>query len=281
MRDFASASDVKQVSLSAFQATLHPEWQIFGINGGYLMATVLRAVGCLAPEARPVSMSSHFLQSASPGNADVEVVKIRDGRRAQSFRVSVTQGDRHVLEGIVLTSNSPVESPRGKWGDRQGIQHPDTLPTFQESAAKRRDKPILPFWENFERKPIEWLDYASSCAADAPVSQCWFRFLPAADWGSDRWLSAARLPVLLDIGPLPAIRRGFGEGGTRHVASSLDMHITFHEGDCSDDWLMMEGVGLAAGDGLLSGEAKVWGGQGHLLASGIQQMLYRGCAPPT
>ena len=77
-----------------FQATLSPDWEIWGPMGGYVAACALRAVGAGAgPDQRPATFSCHYLSVARFGTVDLQVTTRRRGRTASSQRVEVTQDE--------------------------------------------------------------------------------------------------------------------------------------------------------------------------------------------
>lgn len=86
------------------QATLSSDWEIWGPNGGYLTAIALRDAGAEAQIKRPVTLTAHYLSVAKFAVIDLEVVALRRGRRAESFRVSMRQGDRAILEAMAWTA---------------------------------------------------------------------------------------------------------------------------------------------------------------------------------
>ena len=91
-----------------FRAELSEDWRIWGPNGGYVAAIALRAAGRVARISRPASFSGHFLGVAEFAPVDVEVSLLRGGRRAESLRVSIRQGERHVFEALVRKGGSDI-----------------------------------------------------------------------------------------------------------------------------------------------------------------------------
>jgi acyl-CoA thioesterase len=87
-----------------YRATLSREWDIWGPNGGYLAVIALRAAGAEARVRRPASFAAHYLSVARFAPVDLEVTALHRGRRSESFRVSMRQDDRPVLEAIVRTA---------------------------------------------------------------------------------------------------------------------------------------------------------------------------------
>jgi acyl-coenzyme A thioesterase PaaI-like protein len=77
------------------------------INGGVMLATVLRAVLDCSPLPYPVATSAHFLRVAQPGPARVQVTWLKTGRTAATARATLTQGDDVILETTVTTGTVP------------------------------------------------------------------------------------------------------------------------------------------------------------------------------
>jgi acyl-coenzyme A thioesterase PaaI-like protein len=78
------------------------------VNGGVLIATVLRAVLDCSPLPHPVATSAHFLRVARPAPAQIEVTWLKTGRTAATARATLVQDDQPVLETTVTTGTVPV-----------------------------------------------------------------------------------------------------------------------------------------------------------------------------
>lgn len=81
------------------------------VNGGALIATVLRAVLDCSPLPHPVATSAHFLRVARLEPAEIEVTWLKRGRTAATARATLLQGGEPVLETTVTTGTVPVSTP--------------------------------------------------------------------------------------------------------------------------------------------------------------------------
>src|SRR5262249_27388589 len=73
------------------------------VNGGLLLASVLRAVLDTSPHPYPVATSAHFLRVAGPTPAQVRVAWLKQGKTAACARATVIQDGTCVLETTVCT----------------------------------------------------------------------------------------------------------------------------------------------------------------------------------
>ena len=73
------------------------------VNGGVLIATVLRAVLDGSPHPHPIATSAHFLRVAALAPAQVQVSWLRQGRTAATARAALVQSGQPVLEVTVTT----------------------------------------------------------------------------------------------------------------------------------------------------------------------------------
>jgi hypothetical protein len=85
----------------AYSARLSNEWEIWGPNGGYVASVAMRAGAAASRLARPASVTCHFLSGAKFGPVDLAVAHLRQAKRAESLRVTMTQEQRPVLEALV------------------------------------------------------------------------------------------------------------------------------------------------------------------------------------
>src|SRR4051794_28421430 len=104
MSRFGQATAVRRQEEGRYQAELD---EGFGfneaLNGGYLMATLLRAAVDASPHAHPLATSANFLRVARPGPAQVLVESRKTGRTAATHRVSLVQNDLPVVDATVTT----------------------------------------------------------------------------------------------------------------------------------------------------------------------------------
>jgi len=81
------------------------------VNGGVLIATVLRAVLDCSPLPHPVATSAHFLRVARLAPAEIHVTWLKTGRTAATARATLIQAGEPVLEMTVTTGTVPVSGP--------------------------------------------------------------------------------------------------------------------------------------------------------------------------
>jgi hypothetical protein len=77
------------------------------VNGGVLMATVLRAVLDDAPNPHPVATSASFLRVPRLGAAEVQVTWLKQGRTAATARAALVQDGAPVVDMTVTTGTVP------------------------------------------------------------------------------------------------------------------------------------------------------------------------------
>jgi acyl-CoA thioesterase len=105
------------------------------VNGGVLMATVLRAVLDSSPHPHPVATSVHFLRVPRPEPAQVQVTWLKQGRTAATARATLIQAGAPVLEAAVTTGML------GYAGGDPGLSwtgEPPRLPPIEECLGFRK-----------------------------------------------------------------------------------------------------------------------------------------------
>ncbi len=254
-----------------YTVDLSSDWEIWGPNGGYLGAIALRAAGLEASIARPVAFNAHFLSVARFDRADVRIRVVRRGRRAESLAVSLSQGDKPVIEAMVRTA-----------GEGAGLEHDHstapsvTAPEMLRNAAELSDddRPVHPFWHNLETRPLAPERFSEPPRARDPERLDWYRFQPRATF-EDPFLDAARSLVLIDTLSWPAAVQPHPETG--FTAPNLDVTAWFHRAAPESEWLLADHRCELAESGLMGTHARIWSRDGRLVATGGAMLL---CVPP-
>jgi acyl-CoA thioesterase len=86
----------------SYTALLSAGWQGWTPHGGYLGALLLRAVAA-ETTLRPASFHCHFLRTPSVAEVSIHVSAEYRGRRSESWRVTMHQGDQQILFALVRT----------------------------------------------------------------------------------------------------------------------------------------------------------------------------------
>ena len=258
-----------------YRATLSEDWMIWGPNGGYLAAIALRAVGAEAAVPRPASFHCHFLSIARFDEVDLVVTPVRTGRRSESFRVSMTQGGKAILEGMVRTA---AEGP-GLAHDASrapDVPGPDRLRNVEQVLVDigEPDRERSVFWRNFEERPVDPDRLRGDWKAGPPRWLEWYRFRPR-DTFDDPFLDAGRYLLLVDTLTWPAACQPHApEPG--FTAPNLDVTAWFHDAAPAEPWLLADTDSPVAGGGLMGTTSRVWSPDGRLLATGGAQLF---CVP--
>jgi len=258
-----------------YTAELSRDWEIWGPNGGYVAAVALRAAGAEAAIPRPAVFSCHYLRVARFAPVDLEVVALRRGRSSESFRVSMSQDGKPVLEAMVRTA-----------AEGKGLEHdvarapeasdPEALKNIEELVPK--GTPRHAFWQNFDARPLDprWVGPGERPASD-PVWREWYRFIPRGVM-DDPFADAGRLLLLVDTLGWPAACQP--HPGQQYIAPSLDAVCWFHRDGRDSEWLLTEHLCPVGESGLLGTTGRVFGRDGRLLASGGAQLYCMPAPPP-
>jgi acyl-CoA thioesterase II len=257
-----------------YRARLSKEWEIWGPMGGYVASAALRAAGAESPFDRPASFFCQYLGVAAFEDIDLAVTPIRVARTALAQRVEVTQGDRRILECTVWS----IGGVDGLAHDvtatlRPDVASPDELRPIEEllSEEELQQGPAFAFWNNLDARPLH---FSREPPVDpAPVWQEWVRFRPTPTF-SDPWVDACRALIVVDLQSWPSAGRAHPRGHG-FIAPSLDLYVAFHD-PCPDSaWLLADGAGPIARDGLMAWNGRLWSEDRRLIASGTGQLLCR------
>jgi acyl-CoA thioesterase len=130
MGTFDEAIEARRIGNGRYEIRPDERFAIAGaVNGGVLLASVLRAVLDSSPHRYPIATSAHFLRAPRPEPAQVEVEWLKQGKVAATARATLVQGGRPMLETTVTTG------ALGDPGDAGGLSwtgEPPRLPPIAE-----------------------------------------------------------------------------------------------------------------------------------------------------
>ena len=277
MNTLASDTAVEPLGDGRYRASLSQDWSVWeawGPNGGYLASITLRAVGAHTSFERPASLNCHYLSVPRFDPVEVQVTTLKATRRAESLRATMTQNGKPVLEATVWVVSGALPGPQRRWTGLPETPPPLVVPTMEERLAAE-GWAGFPFFKNIEFRPVRWIEGGVTRPAGDPLGLAWQRFRPQATFADDPWADACRATVLIDYSQFSGISWAFPVSEITFVPQSLDLYVAYHDAAADDEWLLCEGRGIAAGGGLIGGEAKVWSATGSLVANGTQQILCR------
>jgi acyl-CoA thioesterase-2 len=279
MGDLADDTAVERVDDDRFRATVSPAWAVQGPLGGYVASIGLRAIAAVSPFTRPASFFCQFLGVADFDTVDLRVTTLRSARTAAAHRVEITQEGRPILEATTWSIGA-VDGLEHDLTEPPRVPSPDELKTVPELFA---DAGIVEdrfaFWDNLVLKPTVFDPHWPPPGPKPPVWREWCRFTPTATF-DDPWVDACRALVLVDIQSWPAAQQPHAWSEPPFIAPSLDLYVAFHDPRPASAWLLCDGHGPIARDGLFGWTGRLWTTDGHLVASGGGQLLSRRVPPP-
>ena len=267
MGDFAVDTAIEGGD-GSYRATLSPDWEIWGPNGGYVATIALRAAGAESRFARPASFTGQFLSVAKFEEVDISVELVRSTRVADSLLVRMTQGDKPVHIALVWTVDE-VEGLEHDFAPMPKVPPPEDVKSADEVPG---DRPTFVFWGNLDHRHLDWQPYRDDRKATDPRFHGWYKYRPRATF-DDPYVDAGRALLLLDTLGWPATVQ-------KHVAPplfapSLDISVQFHRLVPESEWIYVEEIAPAGADGLIGCSGRAWSRDGQLLATGGAQLLCR------
>jgi acyl-CoA thioesterase len=291
MANLEEQTAVERVGDGKYRANVSTDWKMWVPVGGYLAAIALRAAQAESSMARPASLTCHYLGEAEFGPAELEVTKLRSTEQAESFRVRMTQGETVVLETLIWATQSGGYGPKVDW------LAPPECPPPTDLADIVLDEDVIemmgdePMWKNFEIRPIR-LGHVVPVNAEGLTEEqlklvpkrharirAWDRFM-GGQVSKDLWVDACRYLILTDVSVFPTVATPFTPP-LPFVAPTLDLTVHFHNYAPEEEWILIEGHGSAASEGLIAAETRLWTQAGEVLATGYGHMTFQDLSVPS
>ena len=243
-----------------YAADLRPGWVVGGgVNGGYLLATLGRALGATAPgKPDPIAISAYYLSATTPGPASIETRVVRDGGSVATLAADLRQGDTHRITALatygdlaglsddVGTTAAPPELPPLE----QCVGFADAPPEFQEQTPPLMSR----FDMRFDPASAGW---AVGAPSGRGLIQCWFR-LP------DR--EPDPLSLLLAVDAMPPATFDLGLLGWAPTLE-LTAHVRARP---APGWLRLRHATRNVAGGMFEEDCEVWDSADRLVAQSRQ-----------
>lgn len=260
---FSEASAVTRVSPGVYTADIQPDWDIFGVtNGGYLLATAVRAMGEEAPGRTLAGVSARFI---NPNRADpitIEVDTLKVGRSLSTLTAAVTTEGKPLITASASFSDGSNENR----GSALVVSEPPDLPPVEDCVRllPTSDAPLPPPFSGQVGCYLHPEDVAQFGQAQErpPVMRGWFRLL------DDELLDPVGLVLASDGFPPAIFNSGLPVGWTPTV--DLTVHI---RNPGPHEWLRCQFVTRFVTGGWLEEDGEFWDLDGNLVAQSRQLAL--------
>ncbi|HEX6473063.1 MAG TPA: thioesterase family protein [Streptosporangiaceae bacterium] len=255
MGGFGSATAVRRLDDGRYAAEIDGDYGFAeAINGGYLMALLLRAAVDASPHGHPVATSACFLRVARPGPAEIHVEPRKTGRTTAAARVTLVQGEEPVVDAQVSTATLDAEAAPS-WSGRP----PPDMPAVDDCLVFEPRSDTRGFADQvdmrFDPETMGWLD---GQPAGAPRMRAYFR--AREPYQPDAFLLA------LAVDALPPVVLNTGAAGWAPT-----VELTWHmRAVPAPGWLALHGSGRLVSDGWFDEEVEVWDATGRLVAQSRQ-----------
>ncbi|MGD9961027.1 thioesterase family protein [Nocardioides sp.] len=243
-----------------FELDLDPGWVVGGgVNGGYLLAVLGRAVRRTLPgKPDPFSVSAHYLSASVPGPARVQTHVVRDGGRTGTARAELSQagearitalatfGDLAALPDEVRTTALPPDLPPLE----------DCVQTAMAPAETRRTAPVLDRFDlRLDPSSIGW---ALGAPSGRGVIQGWTRLADGRE--------PDPLALLMFCDSLPPVTYDLGLMGWAPTIE-LTCHVRAVP---APGWLRIRHATTNLAGGMFEEDCDLWDSRGRLVAQSRQ-----------
>jgi acyl-CoA thioesterase len=262
--DYAFDADSRVLAAGSsgeFAAELTSRWNgtAGAVNGGYMLATGIRALVLGMPFPDPVVVSGFFLRPGSAGPATIRTSVIRSGRTTAFGESALSQDGKEVVRATAAFA---------KLGDtgagRDGLVFLDGSPPALPPPAECVGVPVGSFGlasiaERIEFRSAELPGWFRGQPSGRPASEFWMRFADGreADLLSLLLLVDSTAPSVLEL----------GAGST---TIQLTVHLRAHP---APGWLACRATTRFVSNGYHEEDFEVWDSAGTLVAQSRQLAL--------
>ena len=277
MGDFAFDEDSRVVAAGAagaFTAELTGRWNgtAGAVNGGYMLATCIRALALGMPFPDPIVVSGFFLRPGAAGPATVRTSVIRSGRTMAFGESALSQDGKDVVRATAAFTglggtgqDGTAQDGTGQDGTGQdGPVFLDDTPPALPPPAECIGVPVGSFGlasiaERIEFRSAELPGWFRGQPSGRPASEFWMRFADGreADLLSLLLLVDSTAPSVLEL----------GAGST---TIQLTVHLRAHP---APGWLACRATTRFVSRGYHEEDFEVWDSAGTLVAQSRQLAL--------
>jgi acyl-CoA thioesterase-2 len=240
------------------------------VNGVQLMAWAITAAALEGLGSHTVK-TAHGVFSRPAGRGapfDLTLARFYAGRAFGADTVTITQGGRNAARVQLLTS-APEDDLIRHADEPPSVPGPDECAPFTAAGAGA---------PGLEIRVVGDVDYmARDHAVRPPALQLWIRStMPLTNPIANQAMLCAGTGTML-IGTAMLPHAGIGqEQAHRTISTGAVGHTTtFHEPFELADWLLLDQESIYAGHGRVHGRARVFGRDGRLVASYVQDAMIR------
>lgn len=256
MTKFDEATQAIRVDETTYDVCLDPGYQIGGpLNGGYLMAVLLRAVVDDSPFEHPISTTTQFLKAPAPGPARVHVERIKTGKTAAFTRATLVQDGVAQIEGLITTATLTGADPVYTAGPACPMPPPGECVKLPDPRPESNMRLNAQMELLFDPPTIGWLEGRPT---GRPEARAYFRMAEPQD--PDPFVLA------LAVDALPPV---VFSAGLRGWAPTVE--LTWHlRALPAPGWLTLLAGGKLIADGWFDEDVEVWDSTGRLVAQSRQ-----------
>lgn len=258
--DFDATTAVTMRAEGRYAATLDDGWRVgAGLNGGYQLAVVARAVRAALPaKPDPLAISAHYLATATAGPAEIEVRVLREGGSVATAAAELRQDGRTRISTLATYGDLGREA-----GDVRTTAPEPALPPPEEcvpnTTAPESLRRVAPLMSRFEmRFHPDHVGWALGEPGHGGVLSAWFRFEDGRE--------PDPLSLLLVVDALPPVTFTFGTLGWAPTLE-LTAHVRARP---APGWLKVSHATRNVAGGLFEEDSEVWDSAGRLVAQGRQ-----------
>jgi acyl-CoA thioesterase len=256
MGEYAFDADTSVSSSGAiagsFDAELTGRWDGTNgaVNGGYMLAICLRALGSRIPFPDPIVISGFFLRPGTPGPAVVHTSVTRSGRTTAFGEAVLTRDGKDVVRASAAFATLGPDVSYGEGA-------PPSLPAPSQCVGV----PVGAFGpatiaERVEFRSASLPGWSLGSPTGRPASEFWMRFSDGRD--ADLY----SLPLLVDS-TAPSVL----ELGVTSTTVQLTVHLRAHP---APGWLACRAAARFVSGGYHEEDFEIWDSAGTLVAQSRQ-----------
>ncbi len=232
-----------------------------GLNGGYLLAVMVRAMLADAGRPDPVTVTAHYLSRPAAGPAKVRTEVVKQGRTFATVTGVLVQGERELIRTI------------GAFGDLAAQSGPSRVSTQAPDIAPPDE--CVPFSELLERGGRRLPEFQHQFELRLPPGSPWFGPKEGDPYEITGWIrfrdgtepSTTSAVAFIDAFP-PALLGSVRAGGAPTV--ELTAHVRSRP---ASGWLLGTYRTRVLLDGLMEEDGELWDSEGRPVALSRQLAL--------